>query len=93
MTPEQFASSVVEEFAREAEAYCWGCDHVHYKGADEILAEKVTAAIKAAVAAERERVAARLKEFWENYPGGSDKELMQAVCANLGVSIKGWPDI
>lgn len=64
MTPEE----VVETFAKKAEDFCWGADHVHYKGADEILLELV----RAAVAAEKDRclgVVARvrgLSQPWED---------------------------
>lgn len=54
MTFNERAGAVVETFAKQAEDWCWGCDHIHYKGADELLRELVTVAIAEAVAEMRE---------------------------------------
>jgi hypothetical protein len=45
-SPGEIAEHIVESFAERAAVSCWGCDHVHYKGADEILAELVADAIR-----------------------------------------------
>lgn len=55
MTPEERAKKLAGEFADFAEKYIWGADHIRYKGADDGLVKVVAAAIREAIAAERER--------------------------------------
>lgn len=58
MTPDERAKETTEAFADRAAHVVWGCDHIRYKGADEILTGMIAHAIRTAVAAERERCAA-----------------------------------
>lgn len=67
-TAAERAKDVTETFAKKASDYIWGCDHIHYKDADEMLTNHILAALVAhaaeAVRVERERCYRLVKERW-----------------------------
>lgn len=63
---QEIAEKMVQEFADDYEKYIAGSDHIRYKGADKLLANKVAIAIDAATAAERERCAKIALDHFES---------------------------